>query len=502
MRTRTLHERFLRHIWSRQFIQHTALRTTDGRDVRVVATGSLNTGAGPDFREAVIQIGGVTYNGDVEIHRTMIEWLHHHHERDPRYNNVVLHVVLEQPSEAIPTTAPSGRFIPLLVLETFLSESIHSIWEKTILTERLRARQNLRCHDRNSSVSAEALARWIHHLILQRLELKLRRFDERLRELAHGCLLAVHDHGGIPGRWRIQGDPDEVPPPHKDLTPQQLSKRELWDQVLYEGLMDGLGYSRNREPFIRLARAMTLRKIRELGVEEDDEQLQAVLFGAAGLLPSIRVVKDKSSREFVRTLSRIWKDRRSHYRSTVLHAADWQFFPTRPGNFPTLRMSAASILVHRILTDDLFRRLIEAMKSGTSPVVSLRCVRSLLGIAPHPFWTTHYAFAQPAAVHVHPLGPERRDEMIINTVIPLALLYARIFKDRSAREKALALFDAIPSASVNSVILLMQRQLVRNKLPVRVASTQQGLLQLYKFYCCEERCAECDIGAVVFEKSG
>jgi len=269
MRTRILHERFLRHIWSRQFVQHAALQTSDGRDVHVLAPGTLNTGGGPDFCEAVIQIGGVTYRGDVEIHRTLIEWLRHHHERDPRYNNVVLHVVLEQPPESLQISTPSGRSIPLLVLEEFLSESIHSIWEKTIMAERARAGQNLRCRDQNSSIDSELLSRWIRHLTLQRLELKLRRFDERLRELAYIHMLAVHDHGDAASRWRIQGDPDEVPPPHQDLTPQQLSKRELWDQVFYEGLMDGLGYSRNREPFARLARAMTLRTIRDLGVHDN-----------------------------------------------------------------------------------------------------------------------------------------------------------------------------------------------------------------------------------------
>jgi len=498
MRTRILHERFLRHIWSRQFVEQTALQTTDGRTVRVIATGTLNTGGGPDFREAVLQIGGVTYHGDVEIHRTLMDWFHHRHEKDARYNNVVLHVILEQPAEQLPIRTPSGRSLPVLVLESFLSESIHSIWQKTIAAERLRASESLRCRDYNSRVDAELLGRWIHQLTLQRLELKLRRFDERLRELAYIHMLTVHDHGDDASRWRIQGDPDDAPPPQRDLSLQQLSKREHWDQVLYEGFMDGLGYSRNREPFVRLSRAMTLRTIRDLAVHENDELLQAVLFGAAGLLPSIRSVKDKDARDFVRLLRRAWKEHRIHYRSTVLHAADWQFFPTRPGNFPTLRMSAASALVRKIIADDLFRTLIETVKSTECYVDSLRSARGLLSITPHPFWTKHYSFAEPAASPIHPLGPERRDEIILNTIVPLGLLYARIFKDRLVRERILGLFGAIPSRSTNSVTRLMQKQLVRNKISTSNAGTQQGLLQLYRFYCSEDLCAECDVGAVAF----
>jgi len=469
--------------------------------VTVLATGALNTGGGPDFREAVIRIGNVTYRGDVEIHRTLVEWHHHRHERDPRYNNVVLHVVLEQPSVPLRAVTPSGRLIPLLVLEPFLSESIHTIWEKTILTERFRISQDLQCRHGNACIGSDDLSRWVHHLALQRLELKLRRFDERLRELAHLHLLAVRDHVDRASRWRIQGDPDDIPPPHRELTLRQLSNREIWDQVLYEGLMDGLGYSRNREAFLRLARALTLRKIVDLGVQANDELLQAVLLGAAGLLPSIRSLKDRPSRDFVRLLSKAWKERRLHYRSTILRSADWQFFPTRPGNFPTLRISAASGLARKIISDDLFRALIESIRSAQTGAASLRASRSLLSIIPHPFWTTHFTFGEPAGHCIHPLGLGRRDDMIINTIVPLALLYARVFRDRVVRERVLDLFHAIPASSTNSVTRLMQRQLVRSKIQLGGAGVQQGLLQLYKFYCSEDRCTECDIGAVVFKET-
>ena len=219
MRTRILHERFLRNIWSRQFLQR-SLRTIDGLEVRVLTPGVLNTGAGPDFRESLVKVGGVTYRGDIEIHRTLVDWVVHRHQDDPHYNNVVLHVVLEQPVVQIPATVESGRVVPLLVLEPFLSESIYKIWEKTILSERLRAHRDLACRYKNSLVETVLLNCWLQHLTLERLELKLRRFDERLRELTHIHLLAVCDHRDLSRGWRVQGDPDDIPPPYQHLTPQ------------------------------------------------------------------------------------------------------------------------------------------------------------------------------------------------------------------------------------------------------------------------------------------
>jgi hypothetical protein len=497
MRTRILHERFLRHIWSRQFLRR-SLRTIDGLEVRVLAPGVLNTGAGPDFRESLVKVGGVTYRGDIEIHRTLIDWVVHRHQDDPHYNNVVLHVVLEQPVVQIPATVESGRVVPLLVLEPFLSESIHKIWEKTILSERLRARRDLACRYKNSLVETVLLNRWLQHLTRERLELKLRRFDERLRELTHIRLLAVCDHRDLSRGWRVQGDPDDIPPPYQHLTPQQLSRRDVWDQILYEGFLEGLGYSKNRSPFLRLARSMTLQKMKELGVHESEEMIQAVLFGASSLLPSLRTVKDKLSRKYVRQLKALWKERRLLYASTVLHSAEWQFFPTRPGNFPTLRMSAASALAHMILAEDLFRKLMETLKLASDVNLAMRSVRHLLSISPHSFWRSHYSFTEPSPSPLHPLGAERRDELITNTVIPIALLYARIFKDRTIRQGALALCASLPTPSQNSVTRLMTEQLIRGRIPVDNAATQQALLQLYRAYCSEGLCSECDVGAVVF----
>ena len=50
-------------------------------------------------------------------------------------------------------------------------------------------------------------------------------------------------------------------------SPRDLAVREHWDQILYEGLMDGLGYSKNREPFVRLSRNVTLQEIRSHHIE-------------------------------------------------------------------------------------------------------------------------------------------------------------------------------------------------------------------------------------------
>jgi hypothetical protein len=496
--TRNIHELFLRHIWSRQYLNASKLRTCDGRLLKVIEVGRLNLDGGPDFAESRIKIGTTTFVGDVEIHRTVADWFTHQHQNDPRYNRVILHVVLEGRPQGLDTTSLSGRTIPVLVLSDFLTESIQSIWQKAILDERARKSERIRCFHKNNNVDDPILTGWLRKLATERLELKLRRFEERLKDLAYEHLMTVREQPKTYGEPAMEGFPDEIPPPYKELTQRDYSKKELWEQVLYEGLMEGLGYAKNQEPFLQLAHSVTLRRLRESRMEKDNVRRAAFLFAVAGLLPKIKSMRERDSKEYVRGLIRAWNEMRSSIRVAKLRASDWQFFPTRPNNFPTLRISAASVLIGKILNDDLFRVIIQTLKSADDPERSHRMLNRLLTVESDEFWKHHYDFDQPTRKTMVALGISRINELLVNTIIPIALLYARIFKDSQVREHALDFYESFPPLEDNTLTRLMQTQFLRNKLPLDRASRQQGLIQLYKFYCVEQRCPECEVGKIVF----
>lgn len=497
-RSLNIHERFLRHIWSNLYLNQSKLRTADSQSVRVLDVGSLNFDGGPDFLNAKIKIGPVTYCGDVEIHRNAFEWLQHQHQQDPRYNKVILHVVLEASPVQQPIFVQSGRTVPLLVLEPFLSQSIRHLWHKTILDERARVSEHIQCYRINGIVSAELLTGWLCRLSVERLELKLRRFEERVKELAQVRIFAARESSWFYAALPTQGNLEDIPPPQVEPTTKDLSDRSIWEQTLYEGLMEALGYSKNREPFARLARSVTLAAARNFKIENDLESLQALFYGAAGLLPKVGLLREKESKEFVRRLIRRWKELRVSFRGPVLHAADWQFFPTRPTNFPTLRLAAASVLLQKFLCEDFFRKTIQLIKSSNDMALLRETLRDMLAMKPLPFWSHHYNFDEAARKPVKPLGSERMNDMILNVIIPVVLLYARTFKDKTVREQALRLYETFPPLMENSLTKLMEKQLVKGRFKLDAVGLQQGVIQLYKFYCLEERCAECEVGRVVF----
>ena len=97
------------------------------------------------------------------------------------------------------------------------------------------------------------------------------------------------------------------------------------------------------------------------------------------------------------------------------------------------------------------------------------------------------------------IGASRAAEIILNALLPICLLYARLFKDGALRDGALAMIAECPPAGDYVVTGIIERQLIKKRFNLDSAMLHQGALQLYKFYCVEERCSECAVGKIVFK---
>jgi hypothetical protein len=100
--------------------------TYSGQPIQLINRGTWNKfEPGPDFRNACIQIGDITWHGDIEIHIHASDWNKHKHHLDPNYANVILHVVTEndQPLRM------KGELIPTIIIPEHIIKHLNQ-WSK------------------------------------------------------------------------------------------------------------------------------------------------------------------------------------------------------------------------------------------------------------------------------------------------------------------------------------------------------------------------------------
>lgn len=210
--------------WSEYVIYRNDLLSTDGKSIKVIHPGSLNSNSGPDFSYAEIQIDGIHWRGNVEVHCKTSDWIKHGHSQDAAYNNLILHVVFEHDIDI-------DFDFPTLELRDFISESF-------IL----------------KSLNSISFQKDYHKIKTENLS------EKEIRELAIR---------------RIERKSEIV---IEDL---KATKND-WQEVFYRMLARNMGFRVNAQPFEWLAFSTPLSVLRRHS--DNLNSIEAILFGQAGML--------------------------------------------------------------------------------------------------------------------------------------------------------------------------------------------------------------------------
>lgn len=441
-----LSEEFICRIWENP-AYYSGLKTTDNLPVEIISPGVRNPDAGPDYLNSVAVIGDRSYSGSIEIHKNSSDWYKHSHRKDPRYSEVVLHVAMFDDSDGKQTFARRSREVHTLILSQFLTKSIREIWKELIIEKRNSS--PLPCFP----LSLKQPSALKSQIVRRFGELRLLRKSHKTKER----ISALSETGSALGAEA---------------------------QTLFEYVCEALGYSKNKEPFMKLARGLEPKLFAsgELTLTETD----ALIFGKAGFVQGLR-----HGDEYVKSIKTIWQEKFLPENLSVMNKSEWTFFRLRPSNFPVARLAYASAFLHRLQTRDTVAEILSAFTDEDNPSGKLE--ELLSGIDPSSYWDLHYDFGKLRAAHTGCLGEQRSADIVANVFIPFAL--AASSEDKRIRN---SYFSMKSRGGKSAFLRKMESELGFN---ARYIFEEQGLIELHGSMCSKNKCEECELRTAKLEEA-
>ena len=421
------------------------LQTESGQSLQVIYPGKSNDAPGSDFQNAVIKINRHILKGNIEIHVNSSDWHHHEHHLNPAYNNVVLHVALrhDYPGDI---KLQNGDVLQTIAIDRYLKNDVATPLSNQVV-----------CAGVGAS-SPDKLLEILDRAGVTRFYEKAARFTQYLQYQEAG-------------------------------------------QCLYCGIMTALGYARNQAPFRELAERVPLTALASLGQNESEVEKslirrQALLLGTAGFLPSQRPECEYSPFEdyvYVNKLEMFWD---SMQLINVMENNAWQSFRVRPANSSLRRIVGMCLLLCRYQAKGLLPGLLELVRDVPTEKSS-HLLEDGLMVADDGYWASRFDFGKGyPGLSKWLIGQSRAADIVINVLLPFIHAWGGQNKQLELSAKALALYRACPPVETNTVERHMKTQFGIKSAHVISARRQQGLLHLYKKWCTQGRCQECEIAGI------
>ena len=420
-------EKLLARLWQKRAARQAEFRTSGGRRVRVLYPGRPGAAAGPDFRDALLEVEGLgLVQGDVELHVRQQDWYAHGHADDPNYNGVVLHAALETSPQV--TSLQSGHQAPVISLAALLAA-------EDALTPALSQQER----EEGPGEKVWAI-------------LEARGWPRPATVAGLGDLLDAAGDARFQAKSRIL---------HAFMREQSAS------QTLYEGIMEALGYRANRQPFLKLAHRAPWTALAREALAGPESECSGIIERRLLELSGLSQSKERAGR------------RRMGY-GLPLAAAEWHCFRVRPANHPRHRIAGAARLLARFLyvesleteveEGQLIRELGQVVDRGSAAKLT-----SALTVAADP--------GQPTAGLAY-VGAARAKDLAVNVVLPF--FHALAEAENTGSSPALKLYHGFGKLQDNELTREMATLLLEPGTEpggakiVTTARRQQGLIHLHR----------------------
>lgn len=413
-------EDILHYIWKFKLYQK-ELKTTDGRQIEVLDVGLPNTNEGPDYFNAKIKIDGELWAGNIEIHTSSDQWKVHNHHKNKSYNSVILHVVEKANCEVFNELGQS-----VVQCEIVYPQHIKENYDFLI-----HSNTDIPCRNDIGNIPPFHLSSWMNTLLIERLERKANHIESLLK--------------------RFQNS---------------------WEDTFYVLLTRNFGFGLNSDSFERLALSLPLKCIQKQG--DNIIQIEALLFGQAGMLDNVKVEDD-----YFVLLKKEYEFLKNKYDLKPLDSYIFKSMRSRPTAFPQIRIAQLASLLHS--SHGLFSKITACDDIGR--------IRLMFHVNASEYWQTHYAFGVTSERKSKYLGDSSLDILLINTVAPILFIYGKSIDNEALCERALKFLEMLKPEQ-NSITRLFAKL----KMPLNSAADSQAMIQLKREYCELRKCLFCRIG--------
>ena len=458
-------EELVRCVWFGQHIKKDKLFTDDGSRLEVLSPGWWNSEGGPDFKHAEILLEGKgLIKGNVEVHVFTSDWARHQHDKQETYNTVCLHIVMWNDTEEEHVSNLAGQFIPQLTLSKYLDAELDDIIDAIDVESYLKGGKVNPGHCQTEIKNQHVDEHWIGYFLDYA-------GDERILQKAK--------------RY------------------EKWAGKSPFEQTLYEGIMESLGYKNNKSPFLILASRISLEDVRYLipedaPVHEKKMDTQALLLGMAGLLPqktNSKTPNEAETTEYINNIEQAWNKIKPNISNTPMSKSDWTYAGIRPANFPERRIAAMANILSECSSHSIFRRILTAFQKAENykeehKVIKIlaKDIQSVFLDVYDSFWSHHYTFTgkkfeKPQKL----LGRERTSAIFVNVIIPIFLVYARKHNDIKLEKLLHLIYRNYAPPPPTSVTKFMENRILgqskSSKGVVNSVRRQQGLYQIFKDFC-------------------
>ena len=427
-----LQEKSLYKNWLFQTFPQEKLTTVCGKSVSILDPGKRNLYEGPDFLAAKMFIDDKLLRGDVEIHVRNSDWNAHQHQNDPVYNNVILHVVVDN-SSVKKVRTQDGKLIPVFILPV-----------------------------ENDPVAVKPPCHQWKGIAVVPAQKKLGEFAD----------------------IRFQ---------RKGVAIKKAIIEKSANHVFYRLILDGLGYSQNRESFKTMAEYLPLSRLYSILGQVDSDSaiitLETVLLGTAGFIEGPYSKYIRPDTKYYSGIVKHWKMLQRRFDLPV-KTLNWHFAGIRPANYPGRRLIALAQILDKFYPNEPAQLWINLLSThaGLNPILE---------------WLTEY-FQQPSGMwRNHPLlrnfrsnvlvGHGRVMDLLSNLFLPFGWAAGMLQNNSDLTKRSVMLSREAARGEIPAFIKRWSEQIELNKGFFNRNYLIQGTIELRHSFCDIDLCKLCPL---------